>query len=172
MAYKNKYKPKNLKKFESTKDYIICRSLWERSFAKWCDKNYTVKRWAFEPFFIPYYDIVRKKERKYYPDFVIELNNGNSYLIEVKPKAQTKEPKKRNTKRYLIEKYTYITNSCKWNAAKKFCDKNNMIFSLFTEDDFSDLGIKIIKKPPGNIRKNKRKKFINKQRIHNGKRRK
>jgi len=167
MAYKTKYQPKNKEKYIGDVSKIVCRSLWERSFAKWCDKNDQIVKWASEPFGIPYYDKSKNKMRKYYPDFIVEFNNGKKYLIEIKPKNQTIPPKKRKTKRYLVEKSTYTTNICKWTAAKKFCIEQNLIFSIFTEDDFKRTGIKLLKRLPKKYNGKKRKKQINKQRFHN-----
>jgi uncharacterized protein YlzI (FlbEa/FlbD family) len=162
MAYKTKYTPKNPNKYIGTKSKITCRSLWERSFAKWCDYNDRVIEWACEPFSIQYFDKARKKMRNYFPDFIIKMNNGKQYLIEIKPRAQTVPPKVRKTKRYLIEKKTYLTNRCKWQAAKKFCEDQNIIFNIFTEDDFKRLGIKIIKKLPKKYNGKKKQRRINK----------
>ena len=62
--------------------------------------------------------------------------SAKKYLIEVKPKKQTVEPKlpKRKTKRYLTEVTTYITNQAKWEAAREWCADHGLEFIILTED--------------------------------------
>ena len=50
-------------------------------------------------------------------------NKTKSYLIEVKPKKQTKPPvkPKRQTKGYIREAYEYAKNQSKWEAATEYC---------------------------------------------------
>jgi hypothetical protein len=58
-------------------------------------------------------------------------------LLEVKPKAQTQEPKKqsRKTKRYITEVMTYGVNQAKWKAAEDFCRNRGWEFRLITETE-------------------------------------
>ena len=60
---------------------------------------------------------------------------------EVKPKKQTKPPKKKSrvTKSYLYELTTYAINQAKWKAAQEYCLDRRIEFKLITEDE---LGIK------------------------------
>ena len=60
-----------------------------------------------------------------------------SYLIEIKPKVQTVEPKKqkRITKKYVNEVYTYGVNQNKWKAATEYCLDRGWEFKVLTEDD-------------------------------------
>lgn len=97
---------------------ITCLSSWEREFLRLCDEeiDYIVKVDTCDP--IEYYDPVTKKNRLYIPDFLIYLDNGDSYMIEVKPTGELLDPT------VLAKKY----------AAKKFC-KNNKIkgYVMITE---------------------------------------
>ena len=97
MAYKTKYKIENPSKYIGDPTKIICRSLWERRVCKYLDENINVLRWGSEELIIPYYSPVDKKNHRYYPDFIAEIKDksGNikTYVIEVKPKKQTKPPK-------------------------------------------------------------------------------
>ena len=63
------------------------------------------------------------------------------YIIEIKPKKQTVEPKmkKRKTKGYIYEVYEYAKNQAKWKAAEEFCKDRMWEFKVLTEDE---LGIK------------------------------
>ena len=62
-------------------------------------------------------------------------------IIEVKPYAQTQEPKKqkRITKSYITEVKNWGINSYKWKAAKEYCDDRKWKFQIMTE---KELGIK------------------------------
>ena len=48
MAYKTKYKPENPLKYLGNPNNIICRSLWERKFCKYLDKNDNIIKWAIK----------------------------------------------------------------------------------------------------------------------------
>ena len=132
MAYKTIFKPQNVGKYVGDHTKIKCRSLWERRLCKFLDENANILKWAFEEIAIPYINPIDNKMKNYYPDFLIEfIVNGNKkvWLIEVKPKKQTmlKENASKN------EKYTWAVNNAKWDAAKRFCEKNNIEFKLLTE---------------------------------------
>lgn len=134
MAYRTKFIPKNISKYIGDPQKINCRSLWERSVCKFFDENLSITKWAFEEIVIPYVSPIDNKMKNYYPDFLVEFwVNGEKkvWLIEVKPKKQTflKENATKN------EKYTWAVNTAKWNAAKSFCEKNNIEFKLLTEKD-------------------------------------
>ena len=60
-----------------------------------------------------------------------------SFIIEVKPKAQTKPPKVQSkpTKRYINEVATWGINSAKWAAAEEFCKDRGWSFMKITEDE-------------------------------------
>jgi len=141
MAYKTKYKIQNRSKYIGNPDNIICRSLWERRVCKYLDENINVIRWGSEEISIPYYSPVDKKKHKYYPDFIAEIKDSTgsikTYMIEVKPKKQTKPPKKKGSrnKTYINECITYTINEAKWKTAKKVCDKEGWQFIILTEDD-------------------------------------
>lgn len=79
-------------------------------------------------------------------DLKVTFNNGDTYLIEIKPKAQTQEPKvrSRKTKKYIREVTTYAKNISKWEAADKWCVKRGYKFAIWTEDTIRDLGIKLL----------------------------
>ena len=137
--------PKNPKKYVGNASNIICRSSWERVFCERCDTNDNIVTWASEEFSIPYVSPLDNRIHKYFPDFIIKLkeNTGRikTYVIEVKPKKQTRPPKtpKRQTKSYIYETTEYAKNMAKWKAAKEFCDDRRIEFKIITEDE---LGIK------------------------------
>jgi hypothetical protein len=144
-SIKSKYKPSFPKKYKGDPNNIICRSSWERRFCNWCDLNDNIVAWGSEEFCIPYRSPVDGKVHRYFPDFIIKVREQSgdikTYVIEVKPKKQTKEPKKpsRTTKRYISEVKTYAVNQAKWKAADEWCKDRMIEFKIITEDH---LGIK------------------------------
>ena len=104
MAYSGKFRPINIEKYRGNQLNIIYRSLWERKFMKYCDKNPNILEWGSEEIIIPYRSPFDNRIHMYFPDFYIKVreNTGQikKYIIEVKPKKQCIEPqvKKRKTK--------------------------------------------------------------------------
>jgi hypothetical protein len=141
MAYRGRYNPKNKSKYMGDPTKIIYRSLWERKCMLIFDENPNVTKWASEEIAIPYLSPVDRKRHKYYPDFIIEMKNKQgeveTVMIEVKPKKQTQPPKKpkRQTKKFLNEAKTYLTNQAKWEAASAFCDIKGWTFKILTEKE-------------------------------------
>ena len=144
-SIKSKYKPSFPKKYKGNANNIICRSSWERRFCHYCDLNENVLEWGSEEFYIPYISPIDKRVHRYFPDYLIKVKEKNnkvkSYVVEVKPKKQTRPPKKRKrvTKSYIYECQTYAVNQAKWKAANEFCKDNRIQFKIITEDE---LGIK------------------------------
>ena len=144
-TYKSKYKPSFPKKYKGNPNNIICRSSWERRFCRWCDLNDSILEWGSEEFYIPYLSPIDNRVHKYFPDFIVKLreNSGRikTYVIEVKPKKQTRPPKpgKKKTKSYIYEATEYAKNQAKWKAAVEFCEDRRIQFKVITEDE---LGIK------------------------------
>jgi hypothetical protein len=145
MSYKGKYQPSFPKKYKGDPTNIVYRSLWERTFMRYCDTNENILEWFSEEIAVPYRSPIDNKIHRYFPDFYIKVKESNGqikrYLIEIKPKKQTIEPQvqKRKTKGYIYEVYEYAKNQAKWNAAKEWCADNGYEFKVLTEDD---LGIK------------------------------
>jgi len=138
--HQGRFTPQNPEKYKGDYTNIIYRSSWEVDFMRWCDRNSNILEWGSEEFFIPYYDPTTNKVRRYFPDFIIKVqeNDGSikKYIIEVKPERQTKPPtqspnKKRKT--YITEALTYEKNLAKWKAAREFCDDRGIIFKIITE---------------------------------------
>lgn len=139
MAYSGKYSPANPKKYKGNPTEIYYRSLWELKFMKWCDCNSNVLEWGSEEIVVPYKSPLDGKYHRYFVDFYIKVNTAKGikkYLIEIKPKKQTIEPKvqQRKTKRYVQEVTTYIKNIAKWEAAKEYCEDRRMEFLILTEE--------------------------------------
>ena len=134
-----KWTPKNPEKYIGDVNEIWTRSSWEIKFLNWCDSHPGVINYASEELAIPYFSEVDQKMHRYFPDFLMMVQNNSGelkrYMVEIKPEVQTLPPKKRsrNTKSYLTELATYSVNTSKWNAAEVWCKKNNMEFIIMTE---------------------------------------
>ena len=146
MAYKGKYTIKNTKKYLGDPTKVIYRSLLERQAFKWCESNPRVKKWNSEEIVVPYKCKTDNKLHRYYVDLLVELDNKDIILVEIKPKRETVPPKgKRKTKRYIKEVTTYIKNTSKWQAATQYANHKGWKFQIWTEDTLTNLGIKLLK---------------------------
>ena len=127
MSYKGKYYPSFPRKYKGDPTNIIYRSLWERKFMVYCDKNQNILEWASEEIAIPYRSPIDNRVHRYFPDFYMKVKETNgkikNYVIEVKPAKQTKPPAKpkRQTKGYSREAYEDARNQGKWKMAKEYC---------------------------------------------------
>jgi hypothetical protein len=110
---------------------------------KWLDIHPNVIWWNSEELIIPYRSPVDNKMHRYFPDFITKMRQKDgsvmTYVIEVKPDAQTRMPvQKKKTKRFIQEAATYAVNQEKWRAADIFCQEHGWKFLILTE---KDLGI-------------------------------
>ena len=144
MSYKGKYYPSFPRKYKGDPTNIIYRSLWERKFMVYCDKNQNILEWASEEIAIPNRSPIDNRVHRYFPDFYMKVKETNgkikNYVIEVKPAKQTKPPAKpkRQTKGYIREAYEYARNQAKWKMAKEYCADRQWEFKVVTE---KELGI-------------------------------
>lgn len=138
-----RYTVKNPSKYVGNVNNVIFRSSWELRVLQWLDETPGVIHFSSEELVIPYYDPVSCTIRRYFPDFLVKVLNKSgdirTYVLEVKPWAQTqlRIPKKQ-TRKYIKEVTTYTTNEAKWKAAKIFCESQQWEFKVITE---FDLGI-------------------------------
>lgn len=139
MAYKSRYKPKNISKYIGNLDNIICRSLWERNVCKFLDENESIIKWSSEEIAVPYINPIDNKVCNYYPDFLVQFKSNEklqTWMLEVKPKKQTFLKENASKK----EKITWLINNAKWQAANKYCSENNIIFKIITEKELFQNG--------------------------------
>jgi hypothetical protein len=143
MSYKGKYQLKNPSKYKGNPTLVIYRSLWERSYMKKLDLNENILEWSSEEIALPYKSPLDNRIHKYYPDFYVKerLSDGTikKYIVEIKPKKQTLEPKvpKRKTKGYMYEVYEYVKNRAKWEVAEEWCADRGYEFKILTEEDLN-----------------------------------
>lgn len=102
------------------------------------DSDPTVLEWSSEEMFVLYTSPLDNRIHRYYPDMVLKKRidgEVKSFMIEIKPMAQTKVPKKgkKSHKQFLKETKTYAVNAAKWESAERYCKKHGMIFQVITE---------------------------------------
>jgi hypothetical protein len=135
------FKPMFPKKYRGDPTNIVYRSGWEKQVMKNLDENSSIVAWSSEEIVIPYRSPVDGRLHRYFVDFYVEamLPDGSikTMLLEVKPKAQTLEPKvpKRRTKRFISEVMTYGVNQAKWKAAREYCEFKGWEFQIITETE-------------------------------------
>lgn len=134
-TYKGKFTPKNPEKYMGNPNNIIYRSSWELKLFVRLDVDPNIVRWASEEFAIPYLSPIDNRLHRYFPDVYAENVNGDRFVFEIKPDAQTRPPaqKARKTQRYINEVSTYLVNQAKWKSAEKFCQDRGWTFQLVTE---------------------------------------
>lgn len=139
------FKPRNPQKYRGDPTNIVYRSSWELKLMLKLDQQPNVIWWKSEETIIPYKSPVDGRWHRYFPDFLVCVQNKEgktvTLLIEVKPAAQTIEPKKQTkpSKRYIQEVFTWGINSSKWAAAHEYCRDRGWQFRIFTE---KELGIR------------------------------
>jgi len=135
--YQGKFKPQNPKKYRGDPTKIVYRSSWELSFMSYLDKSPDVVWWASEEMNIPYVSPIDGKRHRYFPDMIFQNKKGKTFMVEIKPHAQTREPQKKSriTKKYLNEVKTWGINQAKWKSALAYCKKRDWEFKLITEAD-------------------------------------
>lgn len=143
--HQGRFVPKHPQKYRGDPTNIIYRSSWELRMMRYLDSNSNVLEWASEEVIVPYWSPVDNRPHRYFPDFIARVRRPDSsirtVMIEVKPKAQTREPKvqSKKTKRYITEVTTWAVNQAKWKAAKEYCENRDWDFTIMTEDH---IGIK------------------------------
>lgn len=156
-THKGQFIPKNLDKYIGNPNNIRFLSGWEHRLMKELDRNPKVTRWNSEDVHITYFHPFKKRPAKYMMDFMVEWRGIETFLIEVKPYAQTIPPpkQKRNTKRYLNEQATYGVNIAKWQQAEKYCSKRKIKFIIIHEFNVSDYfpGVKFLSRTKKKIKK-------------------
>jgi hypothetical protein len=75
-------------------------SLWERQTFVFMDNNQDVLKVGAETVVIPYICATDGKEHRYMIDLEVYMKDGTKYLIEIKPKRQTRPPKNSKIETY------------------------------------------------------------------------
>lgn len=126
------YHPQNPHKYLGAQ-LPIFKSELERLCMRYLDTNDLIIQWSYEPQSIKYYDKAHNKVRHYYIDFVAVAKVGSfrkTVWIEVKPECETKPPKNKKDYKALT---TFLTNTCKWEAASALAKSKGYEFHILTE---------------------------------------
>ncbi len=136
------FKPKNGHKYVGDPTKIIYRSGWEKIVFLWLDNKETCVAWSSEETVIPYRSPIDNEIHRYFVDIVATFlqpdGSKKTYVIEIKPYAQTIPPKpsKGKSKKTLMEEtMTYAVNEAKWKSAEKYCKIKGYEFMILTEYD-------------------------------------
>ena len=138
------YKCKNSNKYIGDSNAIIYRSSYELKFCQFCDTSDSVIKWSSEPFSIPYFNEFDNKKHSYFIDFYAKIFNELQgkpidYLIEIKPSAKLKKPKRpkkatpKKLKTFNESAIEYIRNMSKFSAAKLYASSIGYEFKIITE---------------------------------------
>lgn len=145
--HKGKYKLKEPGKYVGDPKNVVYRSHWERQAFRWCEANSNVRKWGSEVLVVPYICATDNKKHRYFIDLYVEFKDGKILCVEIKPEAQTKQPKSKQGKskpRFLKECLTYAKNQSKWKAADRYCKKRGWEFTVWTERTLKGMGIKLL----------------------------
>jgi len=139
---KSIYTPKNPQKYVGV-GKILMRSSWETNFARFCDTNPAILKWAAEPMKIPYRNPLNGKQTVYVPDFFIQYidktGKKHAEVVEVKPANQT-VLEQVGKSRYNQEQY--VKNMAKWEAANAWCKQQGIRFRVVNENEIFHQGPK------------------------------
>lgn len=132
------YKIKNWDKYRGVKNPRYLSS-YEYSFFRWADRCPYVLEWGAETVIVEYYNPIKQRKARYIVDVYIKFKDKHGEireeLIEIKPSAQFKPPKKGRKRQDVYEREiaTYLVNCAKWEAAQHYAKKRNMNFRVVTE---------------------------------------
>ena len=138
------YEPKNPQKYKGNPTNIIYRSGWELKLMLFLDSHKDILSWGSEEIIIPYRSPIDNKIHRYFVDLVVHLKQENKdvkkLLIEIKPEKFLQAPKitpRKSKKTILFEHTQFLLNTAKFEAAKKWCEKNGYTFFIMTEKDIN-----------------------------------
>lgn len=147
-CYTGLYQPHNPDKITNSIKTPRYKSRLELLAFRFFDRSVNVESWSYEPYCIMYYDQARKnndgkpKKRRYFIDIVAKIKKGDgstkTVLVEVKHSKETVKPKstkRKSLRNKRLDESTFITNQCKWTAAKKYCKARNYEFIILTEKE-------------------------------------
>lgn len=131
------FHPVNKNKYHGTRP-ILYRSSYEKKMMQYLDNCSSCISWKSETVIVRYTSPLDKRIHRYFIDFEATFRNKKgeiqTFLIEVKPKMQVSPPKNK-TKTYEKRMQTYLVNSAKWDAAKKWAEEKGKKFIIITENE-------------------------------------
>lgn len=142
---KTEFTPKNPDKYKG-KYPIICRSSWERTANEFFDNHPYVTMWSSESIEIKYRHPLTGRWTVYIPDYLVVYHDGKGRsfgeIVEIKPlKESVFEDESGNWRAAITPKgrgarevvATQVVNMAKWQAAKAYCRKMGLKFTVLTE---------------------------------------
>jgi len=136
-----KFKPLNPEKYVGNVKNIIYRSSYELAFLRILDKSPSILKYSSEELSIKYYNPIKLRWARYFPDMLIELKGPDGKisrkLIEIKPNNQIDKPRQTKGKKmqtYLNEVMEFSVNQAKWKAAKEWCKEKGIEFVVITKN--------------------------------------
>lgn len=111
------------------------KSALELQFMMYVDRNPAIVSWGYEGTTIKYYDKSRGRVRRYFIDFTMVIKVGpvrKTIWVEIKPDSETHPPKGR-ARNDPKAQMTWMTNQCKWEAAKALAKSKGYEFHVITE---------------------------------------
>ena len=97
-TYKGYFKANNPQKYRGDPTKIIYRSSWELKLMLYLDSHPDIIWWQSEEVVIPYLSPIDNRIHRYFPDFLVKKKKADGTveveMIEIKPKKQTRPPKK------------------------------------------------------------------------------
>lgn len=140
---KGRYIVVNPEKYKGDAKNVVYRSGLEYRMMRYLDLHTDVLEWSSEEVVIPYLSPIDGKLHRYFVDMyaLVRRKDGSSekLLIEVKPDAQTRAPRKKKvlTESYINAAATWAVNQAKWKAASAFCKSKGWTFKIITEKDLA-----------------------------------
>lgn len=102
------------------------RSSWELLYMKFLDEDPHVVSYKYEQVIVPYISNVNSGMiKRYYPDFLVEYDDGRSVLVEIKPTNKL-------TNRLVMKKLV---------AAEQWCKEHNATLDVVTEVELKGWGL-------------------------------
>lgn len=111
------------------------------------DRHPDVIKWGAEVVIVPYLNPTRitkdgsMRKSRYIVDIYVKYRARDGELreeiIEIKPSHETVEPKRGKKKQssYDRQLLTFMQNSAKWEAAKRYAEDRGMTFRILTEKE-------------------------------------
>lgn len=132
------YKFNNPDKYIGDHSKCVYRSSYELEMHQFLDNNSKVLRWGSEIVVVPYLKPTTGRIHRYFVDYYVEFvdkeGNFKCELIEVKPRSQTKAPRRSKTGKVpLYEKIQLAVNMAKWAAAKQYAGERGWGWRVITE---------------------------------------
>lgn len=152
-----RYVIKNVDKYAGDARRVFARSKWELYYMQALDGSPMVRKWTSEPknLNIAYLSPLDKKVHQYWPDFLVQYNDGSIEILEIKPLKESLAEKTQN----IHDKIALLKNAAKWQAADRFAKSIGGRFRVITEKNLFQKKVtkaprraKVTSKPRGTVK--------------------